>query len=151
VERQQFAEIEAALVPFQPVQRMAMTPTSGEWTPVVDPAPITFDFWGSAVTYYSRRMAYPDTRQLKIDETNGLKESPPALEPRVPQGASHHEASSTSELSRALRHLSDSQEPKAGAGLLLTPVFDPRGWIQFELRRRLLHAGTASGHKAGCH
>ena len=96
----------------------------------VDPGPVTLDFLRKAVTDEARRMADPSSQQLEIDETDGPQESPRITEPGVPRGASPHEAGPKAELVESTAAPFGRAKPKAGAGLLESPVFDPRDWIQ---------------------
>ena len=77
----------------------------------------------------------PPLRRLsfKVQETGGLqepKELPGAVTPRVPKGASAFKEGSDAKLIDSDAPPVGRSMPKAGAGLVESPVFDPRGWVQ---------------------
>ncbi len=98
----------------------------------VDSAPVTLDFLRGAVADQVRRMqdraAYG---KLDIEETAGPKEIPSYQESSVPKGAFPQNANaSKGELVESNAPPVGRKEPKAGAGLLESPPFDARDWIQ---------------------
>ena len=99
-----------------------------------DQAPVTLDFLRESVSDAERRLAAPAAKtEFKVEETGGLqepKELPGAVTPRVPKGASAFKEGSDAKLIDSDAPPVGRSKPKAGAGLVESPVFDPRDWVQ---------------------
>jgi hypothetical protein len=99
-----------------------------------DQAPVTLDFLRESVSDAERRLAAPAAKtEFKVEETGGVqepKEPPGAVTPRVPKGASAFKEGSDAKLIDSDAPPVGRSRPKAGAGLVESPVFDPRDWVQ---------------------
>lgn len=104
-------------------------PAAAQTSP--DPAPVTLDFLRETVSDLERRLAAPAAEpEFKIEETSGPQEPPSIMPPHVPPGASAFEASYDAKLIESDAPPVRRSEPKAGAGLLESPMSHPRDWIQ---------------------